>query len=67
MTPKQKAINLFNNYVKLLPIGSNVERAKQCTLIAVDEILEILDKMDWTFTDKKADYFREVKQEINNL
>ena len=67
MTPKQKAINLFNSYVKLLPFGSNVERAKQCALVAVDEILEILDKMDWTFTDKKADYFREVKQEIEIL
>ena len=59
MTPKEKAIKLFNNYVKLLPFGSNVEKAKQCALIAVDEILEILDK--------KADYFREVKQEIEKL
>ena len=80
MTPKEKAINLFNSYVKLLPLGSNVERAKQGALIAVDEILksspldpnnseEWLQPEDW-FSDANISaekYWQEVKQEIENL
>ena len=66
MTPKQKAINLFNSYVKLLPLGSNVERAKQCALIAVNEILtRMIGSNDYSFLEKL--YWTEVKQEINNL
>ncbi|CAB5216879.1 hypothetical protein UFOVP198_16 [uncultured Caudovirales phage] len=75
MTPKGKAINLFNSYVKLLPLGSNVERAKQCALIAVDEILNnrpirpsplpcaSLDEC----IEQAAIYWKQVKQEIEIL
>ena len=76
MTPKQKAIKLFNNYVKLLPFGSNVERAKQCALIAVDEIIDATTKRwggmnpETGFVVNNVEvnpYWQEVKQEINNL
>jgi hypothetical protein len=60
MTPKEKSINLFNNYVKLLPFGSNVERAKECALIAVDEILKAVE-------GKYDEYWLEVKNEIEKL
>ena len=77
MTPKQKAINLFNSYVKLLPLGSNVERAKQCALIAVDEILDATateyqiqyDNGEWSreIGYKYSEYWKQVKQEIEIL
>jgi hypothetical protein len=59
MTPKEKAINLFNRYVNLLPTGSNVERAKQGALVA---IYEIIDKDGYN-----NDYWQEVKQELEKL
>lgn len=66
MTPKEKAINLFNSYVKLLPLGSNVERAKQGALIAVDEILSVIWHMRVIIT-YNIEYWKEVKQEIEKL
>jgi hypothetical protein len=45
--------------------------AKQCALIAVDEILtemsDYFDKYDCTDTLSKIEYWTQVKQEINNL
>ena len=85
MKPKQKAINLFNSYVKLLPFGSNVdvmypkgyfdfpefERAKQCALIAVDEILNGYEFDSLDIENKRImdniNYWDVVKKEINNL
>jgi len=64
MTPKEKAIELFNKYYYLFPekfiIDFGYKESKQCALIAVDEILS------WCGT---ADirYWQEVKQEIENL
>jgi len=44
-SPEEKAIELVNNYMSLLfskPIfGLTINEAKQCALIAVDEILNI--------------------------
>jgi len=62
MTPKQKAISLCNRYVNLLPTGSNVERAKQCAVIAVDEIIGYGYKPEFPYK-----YWEEVKQEIESL
>jgi hypothetical protein len=65
MTPKEKAEELFNKYCIYLRAGllyddEAREDAKQCALIAVDEILEecVLER-DW--------YWEEVKQEIEKL
>ena len=81
MTPKEKAKELYNKYWILTP-QPFIERveyynesklifndwdkdwtnkyAKQCALIAVDEILK--------YCTREADeYFKEVKQEIENL
>ena len=72
MTPKGKAINLFNSYVKLLPLGSNVERAKQCALIAVDEMIEIRNEIFNTLklgglNIEVITFLEKVKQEIEIL
>jgi hypothetical protein len=82
MTPKEKAIDLvdkFNQYtVKAsthYPNGKMVEckdDAKQCALIAVDEIIEqcefdvIHDVLNQRYMGK-LNYWDEVKQEIENL
>lgn len=69
MTPKEKAEELFTTYrfalsIKNAPLGNQKDLiAKQCALIAVDEILNSKLFMFW------ADelYWEEVKQEIEKL
>jgi hypothetical protein len=58
MTPKEKAVEIFNKMCnevnELLPLD-----VKECALIAVDEILNI--------GCIEVPYWQEVKQEIENL
>jgi hypothetical protein len=68
MTPKEKAKELFDKFMKpidgLHKYPMCFDTAKQCALIAVDEILKI------TWVDKfltVEDYWNEVKQEIEKL
>jgi hypothetical protein len=59
MTPKEKALELVEDMHDAPEVGYN-EHAKQCALIAVDEILK--------YCTREADeYFKEVKQEIEKL
>lgn len=69
MTPKQKAIELYNKFFRSVPFltaGCHPEddynAAKQCALIAVDEILNAID---WDYYE--GNYWKEVKQEIEKL
>ena len=67
MKPKEKADEIFKKMYQYQWRQDTIEErnAKQCALIAVDEILEIL----W-HTHKNADeykYYQEVKKEIENL
>ncbi len=77
MTPKEKAVELYNKYEQLgkdFTRGvSMAEFAKQCALIAVNEIFEFME-MDDEYTEtvsnansKWVDYWLEVKQEIKKL
>ena len=65
MTPKEKAEELHNKFYKINE-GVNLiyfEEAKQCALIAVNEIIEITQHespITWV-------YYMEVKQEIEKL
>ena len=71
MTPKEKAIELvkklfeFNHRVKWDSDNDewtqNYYLAKQCALIAVDEICEII------YSDYDLKYWQEVRQEIEKL
>lgn len=72
MTPKEKAAELID---KMYYIGRYDdkedynpamawERAKQCALIAVDEVLSTMDEEDNYVLYK---YWKEVKQEIEKL
>ena len=79
MTPKEKALELVEKYLKLdIEIGGQYDGyltmkmydAKQCALIAVDEIIEAtkteIDRPDYNgvVLDK---YWQEVKTELENL
>jgi hypothetical protein len=69
MTQKEKAINLirkFNTNDNFDFLGG-VKRAKQCALIAVDEILTAIDWHEFETPNKQIEYWQEVKQEIENL
>ena len=68
MTPKQKAKELFNKYYLLIDI-KNYENTKNCSLIAVDELLEATKKYDYTLGPKPSynDYWLKVKYEIEKL
>jgi len=69
MTPKQKAEQLFQLYLPFVESLGNIEdiknRCKQCALIAVDEILDMVKHTPIEFIE--TDYWQEVKQEIENL
>lgn len=69
MTPKEKAKELFDKYCYAIRTEetdsgyfTNVIYAKQCALIAVDEILN----NGFDFTDE-SEYWQEVKTEIEKL
>ena len=67
MKPQAKAIDLFNNYYSYLKANliydeEAREDAKQCALIAVEEILDMLIGSAITIN-----YWKEVKQEIEKL
>jgi hypothetical protein len=74
-SPKEKAKELFNQYHNLIQeIGGDMGHeilvsilAKNCALIAVDEILYILNlSLDFKM-NKSIKYWLEVREEINNL
>lgn len=66
MTPKEKAKELFDKYVKLSGIYvGDYENEKQMCLIVVDEILSI--KLLWYDKSEELEYWQEVKQEIEQL
>jgi hypothetical protein len=59
MTPKEKAKDLCNRYLR---VGMMIERSKECALVCVDEILSSTFVQNNTFN-----YWSEVKEEINKL
>jgi len=67
MEPKEKAEHLVNKMFNWIQGGSVIEYeiAKECALIAVDEILKVAS----FYNDSQAEvtYWQEVKQEIENL
>jgi hypothetical protein len=60
MTPKEKAQNLVQKFIQT---NGNSFFAKECALIAVDEIIKTFD----CTTPQSIDYWQEVKTEIQNL
>jgi hypothetical protein len=65
MTPKEKAIELFDKFEDKLISSHTIflgEAKKQCALIAVDEILNLPFEFE---AERK--YWHDVKQEIEKL
>ena len=73
MTPHEKAKDIYQKMFNNMPHPDETNAAvfiitKQCTLIAVDEILKAVNDPDDTFLSKDGvDYWEEVKQEIEAL
>jgi hypothetical protein len=75
MTPKEKAKELVEkfrlNVLDYEGCGINEHKAKQCALIAVDEVLnELFEAAIVTGSShihKHIDYYQEVKKEIEKL
>jgi hypothetical protein len=63
MTPKEKADELFDKFSNV-PLLDSYE-AKQCALIAVDEIILEMDSV--MLPNPFKQYWNEVKQEIEKL
>ena len=73
MTPKEKAFDLINQYsnIDLRPFSEHGDYiagdiAKQCALIAVNEMVSYVDKLitEENYRDGHLEYLQEVKQEI---
>ena len=75
MTPKEKAKELVCNFYAIQSneynYGINWGMAKQCALIAVNEILDQLDEIinitGGNYVYNILDYWTEVKQEIEKI
>jgi hypothetical protein len=69
MTPKEKAEELvYDKYFYHPKLYLSKGAAKICALIAVDEILEMVDKSMQGFLDSDIiSYWKQVKKEIEKL
>jgi hypothetical protein len=69
MTPKQKAEQIVESMSYSCRECDYEAKAKQCALIAVDELLEATKKYDYTLGPKPSynDYWLKVKYQIENL
>lgn len=72
MTPKEKADELFKQYYSYLKANlmddkEAWEDAKVCALIAVDEVLFVLNEIDSTEQWNASWFYNQVKQEIDGI
>ena len=70
MTPKEKAQDLFNNMLFCYQGHIDEYTAKQCALVAVDEMIRIAPwggDFDNEIEDGSKEYYMKVKQEIEKL
>ena len=76
MTPKEKAQELIEKYEKLdIEIGGQydgyltmkIHDAKQCALIAVNEIDDAINWHELDTPNKEWDFWHDVKIELQNL
>lgn len=74
MTPEEKAKELYNKFFKEVPfltIEDNPKddsiAAKQCALIAVDEIKEAIFWHPYESPNFELEYWNEVMNELNKL
>jgi hypothetical protein len=64
MTPREKAVELVHKFGME---NQYYERAKQCALIAVDEICEAINWHEFEVPNEEFNYWNRVKLEIEKL
>jgi hypothetical protein len=62
MKPKEKAIELVNKYLQVY--DGKVKEAKQCALIAIDEMLDFRNRLYINEGSLAHQYLVEIKKEI---
>lgn len=74
MSPKEKANKIANNMYNGSVFSKTkkehleeLENAKRCSLILIEEILSINNERMYQLTGVKESFYKEVRQEINNL
>ena len=79
MTAEEKAMELHEKFLLLVDCGDNrytttiqEKNAKECAIIAVDEIINYLDDNDLyvsgeTNTNEIIDYWQDVKNHLNKM
>jgi len=65
MTPKEKAKELIHKYLQVY--DGRVIQAKQCALIAVDEIIDAIDWHEYEVPNDQLKFWFEVKEAIVNM
>jgi hypothetical protein len=66
MTPKEKALDLVEQFSSVLMYDEVYEDSIKCARIAVDEVIEALNEHHWQ-NRLIIDYWKEVKHEIEKL
>lgn len=75
MEPKEKARELIDKFEEFADdtecnvftqSENRLKNAKECAIIAVNEILSINNERWYQLTGSKETYYKEVKQEIEN-
>lgn len=64
MTPKEKAKELVDKYIQT---NGNAFFAKQCALIAVDEIIDAIDWHEFEVPNDQLKFWFEVIKQIEEL
>ena len=73
LTPKEEAKELCNKFLRTYkvslypPFNSASQEAKQCALIAVDEVLKSHYEIISVANLSMIDHYKEVKQELEKL
>jgi hypothetical protein len=73
MTPKEKAKDLYNKFLRYVPAEEEFEHeySKQCALLAVEEIIPIVNSYENALSASQQsnylEYCYEVKKEIEKL
>jgi len=63
MTPKEKALELYNKFRNEIPVVSANVRGKRIALICVSEILKVNPQSDQEYST--VSFWQEVKHEID--
>lgn len=66
MTPKEKALDLVEQFASVLMHDEFYEDSVMCALVAVHEVIEALHEHHWQ-NRLTIDYWEEVKKEIEKL